>query len=74
MKRRLALALVVLALAGGASCSSDQDPGLTPEGTGGGPSTTSQLLSACSDEPDATIPVGGCLDADGTVIRPGAEP
>lgn len=63
----LGLALVPVALGG---CASDQDPDLTPA-PAGGPSTTSQTLSPCPPGgPDATTPAAGCLDGDGTVVRP----
>lgn len=64
----------LLALGAAGACSSGQDPGLVPEDLNSGPSTTSRLLSVCSDAPDATIPTGGCLDADGNVVRPGDTP
>lgn len=72
MKRGAALVALALVLGVGA-CSSEQDPGLVPEGNDG-PSTTSRLLADCSDDPGATIPTGGCLDADGNVVRPGDAP
>jgi len=64
--RRLAVALLLATTA----CSSGQDPGLSPS-TDGGPTTTSQTLHPCPPGgPDATTPAAGCLDADGTVVRP----
>jgi hypothetical protein len=64
--RRLAVALLLATTA----CSSGQDPGLSP-GTGQGPTTTSHTLQRCPPGgPDATTPAAGCLDADGTVVRP----
>ena len=74
MKGRAVLVAVLLALGATGACSSGQDPGLVPEDVDSGPSTTSRLLSACSAAPDATIPTGGCLDADGNVVRPGDAP
>jgi hypothetical protein len=63
--------VAVLALAAGtAACGSDQDPGVTPGDTTGGPSTTSHLLSQCpAGGPDATTPAAGCLDPDGKVVH-----
>ena len=68
---RLRAAVVVVALAvGGAACGSDQDPGVTPGGSDGGPSTTSQLLAPCPEGgPNATTPPAGCLDEDGKVAH-----
>ena len=60
--------VVVLALAGAAAaCGSDQDPGFEPSG-GGGPSTTSHLLSSCPAD-GSTVTVD-CLDPDGKVVHP----
>lgn len=69
--RRLRTVVVVLALAAGVTaCGSDQDPGVTPGNTTGGPSTTSRLLGPCPPGgPDATTPAAGCLDEDGKVVR-----
>lgn len=65
MKRLVAAALLVAT-----GCSSGQDPGLTPS-TDQGPTTTSQTLLPCpAGGPDATTPAAGCLDDDGTVLRP----
>ena len=59
------VAVVALALAG---CADGQDPGLVPDD---GPARTSDTLGACPPGgPDATTPAAGCLDADGTVLRP----
>jgi hypothetical protein len=74
VRRRAALVALVLVLGVGGACSSDQDPGLVPEDGNDGPSTTSHLLEECSAAPDAAIPPGGCLDADGNVVRPGDTP
>lgn len=64
--RRLAVAVLLAT----AACSSGQDPGLTPV-TDQGPTTTSQTLSPCPPGgPDATTPPAGCLDEDGSVVRP----
>ena len=51
-----------------AACGSDQDPGITPQDTSGGPATTSHLLSSCPT--DGTAPTAGCLDEDGKVVHP----
>jgi hypothetical protein len=69
--RALRTLVAVLALtAGAAACGSEQDPGVTPGSTTGGPTTTSHLLSACpAGGPDATTPAAGCLDADGKVVH-----
>ncbi|MGK2950335.1 MAG: hypothetical protein ACSLFP_17320 [Acidimicrobiales bacterium] len=65
--RALALGGLLLAAA---ACSTGQDPGVTPS-TAPGPSTTSQVLQPCPPGgPDATTPAAGCLDADGSVVRP----
>jgi hypothetical protein len=71
--RSAVLAVVFVAAAAVGGCSSDQDPGLTPEDDGGS-GTTSKPLSVCSTMPDATIPVGGCLGPDGSVVNPDAGP
>ena len=75
MRRRIAvLTASVLVVVLGA-CSSDQDPGLTPEGgTNDGPNTTSHVLPKCDTATDATVPVGGCLDAYGAVVNPDEAP
>lgn len=68
--RAVRAGVVALALAGVAGCGSGQDPGLTPEGTSGGPSTTSRLLESCPPGgPDASTPAAGCLDDDGNVVH-----
>jgi hypothetical protein len=65
------MALVAVLLIGAAGCSDDQDPGIAPGTTSGGPSTTSQALAPCPPGgPDATTPPAGCLDEDGAVVRP----
>lgn len=68
---RLRAVVVVLALVGAVSaCGSDQDPGVTPGSTTGGPSTTSHVLGPCpAGGPDATTPAAGCLDPDGKVLH-----
>jgi hypothetical protein len=67
--RAIRAAVVALALAGAvAACGSDQDPGITPQDTSGGPPTTSQLLSSCPT--DGTAPTVDCLDEDGKVVHP----
>lgn len=65
------LTLVALALAAGAAaCSSGQDPGIAPAGSGG-TVTTSRALGPCPPGgPDATTPAAGCLAEDGSVLRP----
>jgi hypothetical protein len=70
--RRLRALVVVLALAGAvAACGSDQDPGLSPDSTSGGPTTTSHLVPPCpSGGPDAMSPPGDCLDGHGKVLHP----
>lgn len=69
MRAYAAALLVVVAVAVG-GCSTGQDPGLT-ETTDQGPTTTSQTLAPCPPGgPDATTPPAGCLDDDGTVVRP----
>lgn len=71
MRRVAAMVAVVVLGALGTACSSDQDPGLTPEGSTGGPTTTSHLLQACPPGgPDATTPSEGCLGPDGKVLLP----
>ena len=67
--KRLVIALLLVLVAVG-SCSSGQDPGISP-GTTSGPGTTSRTLQPCPDGgPDATTPPAGCLDEDGNVLRP----
>jgi len=69
--RATAVALVLAAGMGAAACGSDQDPGLVPQDTTGGPSTTSHLLERCPATGSSdTIPSAGCLDAKGNVVRP----
>jgi hypothetical protein len=64
------MALALAAAAPLAACGSDQDPGLVPEDTGGGPTTTSHLLAPCpSAGSGETIPPAGCLDQDGKVVH-----
>jgi hypothetical protein len=66
---RLCAALVVLSALGASGCGSEQDPGVPAPASG--PVTTSVTLSACPPGgPDATTPPAGCLDDDGTVVRP----
>jgi hypothetical protein len=73
VRRRAALLLAALLLAVAGACSSDQDPGLTPEGSvDDGPATTSHLLPACDTSPDASVPVGGCVASDGSIVNPDA--
>lgn len=63
-------ALVIVGALAIGGCANGQDPGLT-ETTDAGPTTTSQTLGSCPPGgPDATTPAAGCLDADGTVVRP----
>jgi|GEM_PF-4857261 uncharacterized lipoprotein len=65
--RGLAAALAVAALA---ACASDQEPELVPADDST-TATTSQALAPCPPGgPDATTPGAGCLDEDGTVLRP----
>jgi hypothetical protein len=67
--RTIRAAVVALALAGAvAACGSDQDPGITPQDTSGGPATTSHLLSSCPT--DGAAPTVDCLDEDGKVVHP----
>ena len=68
-----AVAAALLAGTGGvAACGSDQDPGLVPEDTTGGPTTTSHLLQRCpSSGSSETVPAAGCLNAKGEVVHPG---
>jgi hypothetical protein len=63
-----AAALAAVLLLG--ACSDEQDPGVPANPSGGGPTTTSHLLSACSTDPAGTIPPEGCLDEDGKVVAP----
>jgi hypothetical protein len=75
MTRRLAVGLAAALLAVLGACSSDQDPGLTPDSSStDGPSTTSHLLPRCDSTPDATVPAGGCVGDDGAILRPGSAP
>jgi hypothetical protein len=75
VKRRAAVVLASLLLAGLGACSSDQSPGITPEGTtNDGPSTTSHTLPRCDPTPGAKVPVGGCIDEDGAVVNPDDAP
>jgi hypothetical protein len=65
-----AAAAALLALGPLGACGSEQDPGLEPSGTQGGPATTSHLLEACpAPGSGATIPLAGCLDEDGKVVH-----
>ena len=65
--------LVVAMLLATAACSSSQDPGIAPEPSDQGPTTTSHMLQPCPPGgPDATTPPAGCLDEDGRVVREGA--
>jgi hypothetical protein len=69
--RGAVLALALTASLGAAACGSDQDPGLVPQDTTGGPTTTSHLLAKCpASGSSETVPVAGCLDAKGHVVRP----
>lgn len=68
MKRLVPALLLVLVSVG--SCSSGQDPGISPDATSG-PTTTSRTLEPCPDGgPDETTSPAGCLDEDGNVLRP----
>ncbi|MDP1818798.1 MAG: hypothetical protein Q8K58_02750 [Acidimicrobiales bacterium] len=69
MRRRLALAALLVGAA--SACSSDQDPGVPTQSTGAGQTTTtSRTLPSCpSGGPDESTPAG-CLDEDGTFLRP----
>jgi hypothetical protein len=70
VRRAACAAVLAAALAGPAACGSDQDPGVPPAGDGG-PGTTSVTLGPCPPGgPDETTPAAGCLDDDGTVVRP----
>lgn len=67
MRRALLVAAIVLASA----CTSEQDPGVPAMPDAGGPSTTSRVLEPCPPGgPDASTLPAGCLDDDGTVVRP----
>ncbi len=67
MRRALLVAAIVLASA----CTSEQDPGVPATPDDGGPSTTSRVLERCPPGgPDASTPPAGCLDDDGSVVRP----
>lgn len=65
------VAVAVASLLG--ACSDGQDPGLdqqidVPPDQG---RPTSNTLGSCpAGGPDATTPAAGCLDDDGTVLRP----
>jgi len=51
-------------------CGQDQDPDVIPVDPDA-PSTTSRTLERCPPGgPDETTPAAGCLDEDGTVLRP----
>lgn len=64
----LALAAATLVLAG---CETGQDPGLDTGPRGDAPATTSDTLPDCPPGgPDLTTPDAGCLDEDGSVVRP----
>lgn len=67
--RRWLLAAVALAAAL-AACGQDQAPDVIPTDPDA-PSTTSRPLEPCPPGgPDETTPAAGCLDEDGTVLRP----
>jgi hypothetical protein len=69
--RAALLAVALTAGLGVAACGSDQDPGLVPQDTTGGPTTTSHLLDRCpATGSSESIPSAGCLDAKGNVVRP----
>ena len=68
MNRRRLAGVAVAVLLAVPACEDDQDPGLVDPG---GPAETSDTLGACPPGgPDATTPAAGCLDEDGTVVRP----
>ena len=69
MRRFVAVAVLLLAAT---ACGKNQDPGVVvPEGTTGGPTTTSHLLSNCPPGgPNTTTPPAGCLGTDGKVLYP----
>lgn len=68
--RRL-LGAAVLAVALGAAACSDQDPGLDPATDGPGTTAPRVTFGPCPPGgPDDTTPAAGCLDDDGTVLRP----
>jgi hypothetical protein len=68
--RAAAAALVLVAAVPLAACGSDQDPGIEPTDTQGGPTTTSHLMQPCPAQGSGeTIPLGGCLDKDGKVVH-----
>jgi hypothetical protein len=68
--RAAAVALVLLAAGPLAACGSNQDPGIVPDDTGGGPTTTSHLLQPCPAAGSGeTIPDAGCLDSSGKVVH-----
>lgn len=63
-------ALLLVAALAVAACS-DQDPGLDPSLTPGGDDAPPATLGPCPPGgPDDTTPAAGCLDDDGTVLRP----
>jgi hypothetical protein len=68
--RRRAAVVAVLTAVTLAACGGGQDPGVPADTSGGGPSTTSHLLSPCPTDVGATIPPEGCLDEDGKVVPP----
>jgi hypothetical protein len=68
--RTAALALVLAGVGPLAACGSNQDPGIVPDDTSGGPGTTSHLLQPCPKAGSGdTIPEAGCLDGSGKVVH-----
>lgn len=70
MSRARGLFLALVLVGATAACGSDQDPGFEAP-PGDGSKVTSHLLEPCPPGgPDETTPDAGCLDEDGTVVRP----
>lgn len=71
-RRNLAAAVGMVAGLVLGACTDEQDPGLDQQiDVDDGSRPPSNTLGDCPpDGPDATTPAAGCLDDDGTVLRP----